>query len=145
MDEETADDGQRASGDAAGPDLTKPQPFTPPGPVVPADEAAPAAPYPVPPPADDGRPSSNAMALIALIMSLLIFVPVVAAAVAIVLGILVLTQRRPGRGIAITAIVVGSLALLVQFVVLASLVADLDDTSEADGGDRRPRGAPRWW
>lgn len=67
MDEETADDGQRASGDAAGPDLTKPQPFTPPGPVVPADEAAPAAPYPVPPPADDGRPSSNAMALIALI------------------------------------------------------------------------------
>ena len=69
----------------------------------------------------------------------------VAAAVAIVLGILVLTQRRPGRGIAIKAIVVGSLALLVQFVVLASPVADLDDTSEADGGDRRPRGAPRWW
>lgn len=146
VDDGTADDGVRETG--SGPDLTKrppaPRPFVAPGPVAePAQERpTPAVSWsPGPAPGDRQPPAgvpggSSAIAVTALVLSLLFFVPVVAAGAAIVLGIVVLALRRPGRGMAISAIVVGSLVLLAQFIVLAVSVADRESGLTAQGGQR---------
>lgn len=69
-------------------------------------------------------PPSKAMAIASLVLSFLFCVPVVAAIVSIVLGVLVLRRskdgRDHGRGLAIAGIVISTLVLLatIAFVVL---------------------------
>lgn len=67
------------------------------------------------------------MAVTALIASLLPCIPVVAPGTALVLGIMVLAQKRPGRGMAIAAIVIGAIGLIGQFIGFSVFVDRVGD------------------
>jgi Septum formation len=79
------------------------------------------------------------MAVTALIAALLFCIPLFGPGTAIVLGILVLTQKRPGRGMAIAAIVLGTIGLIGQFIGFATLVERAGD-SIAREDQRRDEG-----
>ena len=128
--------GQQPPADAPPPPPVNPYEQQPPAP----DPAAPAPPYgePTPPPYGQAAPppygqqqpapaygqpamaagypgatepkASRAMAITALVLSLVICIPFVLALVAIILGVVVLVARKPGKGLAITAIVISLLA-----------------------------------
>lgn len=71
-------------------------------------------------PADE----SNALALVALICSILFFIPPLPL-VGLVLAIVVLATRRPGRGLAIAAIIINAVYVLLALLFVGGLLAFL--------------------
>ena len=65
--------------------------------------------------------ASRAMAIIALILSLVICIPFLPALVAIVLAVVVLVSKRPGKGLAISAIVISLLASAAWIGLFAAI------------------------
>ena len=82
-------------------------------------EPAMAAGYPAAP--FEPSKGSRAMAIIALILALVICIPFLPALVAIVLAIVVLVANKPGKGLAIAAIVISLLASAAWIGLFAAL------------------------
>ena len=64
---------------------------------------------------------SRAMAIVALILALVICIPFLPALVAIVLAVVVLVAKKPGKGLAITAIVISLLASAAWIGLFAAI------------------------
>ncbi len=121
------------------PEQTPPQPVeTPVTPVqspvtpdAPAQQPVQAPAQPSPAPADQPRSGSKALAIWALVLSIVSVITLVfffiagpLALAALVMGIIVLVKHKPGKGLGIAAIVVSAISLiLIPFVIAITLVA----------------------
>lgn len=126
---------------------TPPQaaPQQPPAPATPPQAPPPLPPQAAPAPPAPGAPApagSKGMAVTALVLGIVAivgaFIPVLnffsfaPAAAAIILGIIVMVKKKPGKGMGLTGLILGGVSIIVAIIVTVVSIAALSTLSELE-------------